>query len=202
MSCQLFQGGYYRSISNAAIMAFAAIGLFAAAGCMHVLKRLGKQPYQHLRKLWVHCSFAYVWIALMWMAHQWDRGRIRIGSNCIQNAVTACKGVEWLAKGVVQILPLLPQAEDIKLVHCKDDAINSDYQLRCLFAPYGNQCQFIKSHMREDNDPLGHHLGNEDLLPAVEFFSGNYSDVARFEWLHSIFFIIWDSGDQFLPRSQ
>ncbi|XP_056161153.1 uncharacterized protein LOC115676908 isoform X2 [Syzygium oleosum] len=47
----LVQGGYYRSISNAAIMAFAAIGLFAAAGCMHVLKRLGKQPYQHLRKL-------------------------------------------------------------------------------------------------------------------------------------------------------
>lgn len=47
----LVHGGYYRSVSNAAIMAFAAVGLFAAAGCMHVLKRLGKQPYQHLRKL-------------------------------------------------------------------------------------------------------------------------------------------------------
>lgn len=49
--------------------------------------------------------------------------------------------------------------------------------------------------MREDNDPLGHHLGNEDLLLAVESYAedfclANYFDVARFERLHSIYFIV------------
>lgn len=34
---------------------------------------------------------------------------------------------------------------------------------------YGKKIKLIiKSHMREDNDPLGHHLGNEDLSLAVE----------------------------------
>lgn len=45
------QGGYYRNIGNATIFAFAALGLFGAAGCMHVLKRWGKQPYQNGHKL-------------------------------------------------------------------------------------------------------------------------------------------------------
>ncbi|XP_078440338.1 uncharacterized protein LOC144710440 isoform X3 [Wolffia australiana] len=35
----LIQGGYYRNLSNAAILAMAAFGLFTAAGCVHVLKR-------------------------------------------------------------------------------------------------------------------------------------------------------------------
>lgn len=38
----------------------------------------------------------------------------------------------------------------------------------------GNQCLIIKSHMREDNDPLGHHLGNEDLLLAVESYAEDF----------------------------
>ncbi|KAM4117812.1 hypothetical protein ACB094_02G153900 [Castanea mollissima] len=46
----LIQGGYYRNIGNAAVMAFAALGLLSAAGSMHVLKRLGKQPYQNWHK--------------------------------------------------------------------------------------------------------------------------------------------------------
>ncbi|XP_022751221.1 molybdate-anion transporter-like isoform X2 [Durio zibethinus] len=47
----LMQRGYYRTIENATIIAFAALGLFVAAGCMHVLKRWGKQPYQNWHKL-------------------------------------------------------------------------------------------------------------------------------------------------------
>ncbi|XP_059457181.1 uncharacterized protein LOC132187045 isoform X2 [Corylus avellana] len=47
----MIQGGYYWNIGNAAIMAFAALGLLTAAGSMHVLKRLGKQPYQNWHKL-------------------------------------------------------------------------------------------------------------------------------------------------------
>ncbi|KAH9663879.1 Major facilitator superfamily domain-containing protein 5 [Citrus sinensis] len=43
--------GFYRNIENAAMVAFAALGLFIAAGCMHVLKRWGKQPYQNWHKL-------------------------------------------------------------------------------------------------------------------------------------------------------
>ncbi|XP_078440585.1 major facilitator superfamily protein [Wolffia australiana] len=35
----LIQGGYHRNLSNAAILAMAAFGLFTAAGCVHVLKR-------------------------------------------------------------------------------------------------------------------------------------------------------------------
>ncbi|XP_057960471.1 uncharacterized protein LOC131152677 isoform X2 [Malania oleifera] len=46
-----YQGGYFRNLGNATIMAFAALGLFAAAGCMHVLKQWGKQPYQYSHKL-------------------------------------------------------------------------------------------------------------------------------------------------------
>lgn len=47
----MVQGGYYGNIGNAAILAIAALGLFTAAGCMHVLKRWGKQPYQNGHKL-------------------------------------------------------------------------------------------------------------------------------------------------------
>ncbi|OMO56524.1 hypothetical protein CCACVL1_26485 [Corchorus capsularis] len=47
----LMQRGYYRAIENSTMIAFAAIGLFIAAGCMHVLKRCGKQPYQNWHKL-------------------------------------------------------------------------------------------------------------------------------------------------------
>ncbi|KAG6729036.1 hypothetical protein I3843_01G007500 [Carya illinoinensis] len=45
------QGVYHRNIGNAAIIAFAAMCLLTAAGGMHVLKRLGKQPYQNWHKL-------------------------------------------------------------------------------------------------------------------------------------------------------
>lgn len=47
----LMQRGYYRTIENSTMIAFAALGLFAAAGCMHVLKRCGKQPYQNWHNL-------------------------------------------------------------------------------------------------------------------------------------------------------
>lgn len=47
----LVQGKYYHNIGNSTIIAFAALGLFTAAGCMHVLKRWGKQPYQNWHKL-------------------------------------------------------------------------------------------------------------------------------------------------------
>ncbi|KAF5961067.1 hypothetical protein HYC85_002276 [Camellia sinensis] len=47
----LLQRGYYQSIENSTIMAFAALGLFSAAGCLHLLKRLGKQPHQTWHKL-------------------------------------------------------------------------------------------------------------------------------------------------------
>ncbi|PON66719.1 Molybdate-anion transporter [Parasponia andersonii] len=46
----LVQGGYYRNIENSTIMAIAALGMFTAAACMHVLKRWGKQPYQNWHK--------------------------------------------------------------------------------------------------------------------------------------------------------
>ncbi|XP_038723546.1 uncharacterized protein LOC120015269 isoform X2 [Tripterygium wilfordii] len=46
----LMQRGYHQSIENATMMAFAAIGLFTAAGCMYLLKRWGKQPYQNWHK--------------------------------------------------------------------------------------------------------------------------------------------------------
>ncbi|PRQ48140.1 putative molybdate-anion transporter, major facilitator superfamily domain-containing protein [Rosa chinensis] len=47
----LVQGKYHNNIGNSTIIAFAALGLFTAAGCMHVLKRWGKQPYQNWHKL-------------------------------------------------------------------------------------------------------------------------------------------------------
>ncbi|GMI68794.1 hypothetical protein like AT2G23093 [Hibiscus trionum] len=47
----LMQRGYYRTIENSTMIAFAAVGLFMAAGCMYVLKRCGKQPYQNRHKL-------------------------------------------------------------------------------------------------------------------------------------------------------
>ncbi|TYG95177.1 hypothetical protein ES288_A11G247600v1 [Gossypium darwinii] len=47
----LMQRGYYRTVENSEVIAFAAVGLFVAAGCMYVLKRLGKQPYQNWHKL-------------------------------------------------------------------------------------------------------------------------------------------------------
>ncbi|XP_022741427.1 molybdate-anion transporter-like isoform X2 [Durio zibethinus] len=47
----LMQRGYYITIENATMIAFAAVGLFMAAGCMYVLKRWGKQPYQNWHKL-------------------------------------------------------------------------------------------------------------------------------------------------------
>ncbi|TYH95115.1 hypothetical protein ES332_A12G084800v1 [Gossypium tomentosum] len=47
----LMQRGYYRTIENSTMIVFAAVGLFMAAGCMYVLKRCGKQPYQNWHKL-------------------------------------------------------------------------------------------------------------------------------------------------------
>ncbi|XP_020230348.1 uncharacterized protein LOC109811117 [Cajanus cajan] len=46
----LVQGGYYRNIGNGALMAFGVFGLLLAAGCMHALKQLGKQPYNNWHK--------------------------------------------------------------------------------------------------------------------------------------------------------
>lgn len=48
--CVLIQGGYYRNINNSTITALAALGLFLAAGCMYMLKHLGKQPHQSWHK--------------------------------------------------------------------------------------------------------------------------------------------------------
>ncbi|XP_021714421.1 molybdate-anion transporter-like [Chenopodium quinoa] len=48
--CVLIQGGYYRNANNSTITAFAALGLFLAAGCMYMLKHLGKQPHQSWHK--------------------------------------------------------------------------------------------------------------------------------------------------------
>ncbi|KAL5099183.1 hypothetical protein RYX36_003510 [Vicia faba] len=44
------QGGYYRNVGNAALMAFGVFGLLLAAGCMHALKQCGKQPYHNWHK--------------------------------------------------------------------------------------------------------------------------------------------------------
>ncbi|XP_027361386.1 uncharacterized protein LOC113869318 [Abrus precatorius] len=46
----LVQGGYYRNVDNAALMAFGVIGLLLGAGCMHALKQWGKQPYNNWHK--------------------------------------------------------------------------------------------------------------------------------------------------------
>ncbi|KAA8531597.1 hypothetical protein F0562_006306 [Nyssa sinensis] len=47
----LIQRGYYQNIGNSTIMAFAALGLFSAAGCMQLLKRWQKQLHQNHHKL-------------------------------------------------------------------------------------------------------------------------------------------------------
>lgn len=46
----LVQGGYYRNVGNAALMAFGVFGLLLAAGCMYALKQCGKQPYNNWHK--------------------------------------------------------------------------------------------------------------------------------------------------------
>ncbi|XP_024974526.1 molybdate-anion transporter [Cynara cardunculus var. scolymus] len=47
----LIQRGYNGSIANSTIIAFGAIGLLSAAGCMHLLKQSGKQsPHQNFHK--------------------------------------------------------------------------------------------------------------------------------------------------------
>ncbi|CAA7399621.1 unnamed protein product [Spirodela intermedia] len=45
------QGGYYRNLSNAWIVAFSALGLFIAAGFIQMLKRWRKHPHPNWRKL-------------------------------------------------------------------------------------------------------------------------------------------------------
>ncbi|CAK9144020.1 unnamed protein product [Ilex paraguariensis] len=47
----LVQGGYYRNIGNSTIIAVAALCLFSAAGCMHLLRQWGKQIHQNWLKL-------------------------------------------------------------------------------------------------------------------------------------------------------
>ncbi|KAM3286130.1 hypothetical protein P3S67_024929 [Capsicum chacoense] len=47
----LIQRGFYQNMENSTIIAMAAFGLFSAAGCMYMLKRLGKQPHQNWHKL-------------------------------------------------------------------------------------------------------------------------------------------------------
>ncbi|KAG8642687.1 molybdate-anion transporter [Manihot esculenta] len=47
----LMQRGYYQKLENSTVIALAALGLFIAAGCVHLLKRWGKQPYQNWHKL-------------------------------------------------------------------------------------------------------------------------------------------------------
>lgn len=43
--------GYYQFIGNSTVIAFAALGLFSAAGCMYTLKRWGKQLHQSKHNL-------------------------------------------------------------------------------------------------------------------------------------------------------
>ncbi|KAL3346370.1 hypothetical protein AABB24_025023 [Solanum stoloniferum] len=47
----LIQRGFYQNIENSTVIAMAALGLCSAAGCMYMLKRLGKQPHQNWHKL-------------------------------------------------------------------------------------------------------------------------------------------------------
>ncbi|CAI0405613.1 unnamed protein product [Linum tenue] len=47
----LVQRGYYQSIENSTMIALASVGLFTSAGCMHLLKQWGKQPYQNWHKM-------------------------------------------------------------------------------------------------------------------------------------------------------
>ncbi|EHA8592135.1 putative molybdate-anion transporter [Cocos nucifera] len=46
----LIQGGYHQNLANAMIMALAALGLLAAAGCIHLLTLWSKQPHPNWRK--------------------------------------------------------------------------------------------------------------------------------------------------------
>ncbi|XP_074301657.1 uncharacterized protein LOC141633070 isoform X2 [Silene latifolia] len=46
----LFQGGFYGGVNNSTRLFIVALGLFLAAGCMHMLKTLGKQPNQNWHK--------------------------------------------------------------------------------------------------------------------------------------------------------
>ncbi|XP_028796387.1 molybdate-anion transporter-like [Neltuma alba] len=50
MLLSLVEGGYYRNVGNAALMAFGVLGLLTSAGCMHALKQWGKQPYNNWHK--------------------------------------------------------------------------------------------------------------------------------------------------------
>lgn len=44
-------GGYYRSLSNAVIMALASMGLLISVGCIHLLRRWKKHPHQNWHEL-------------------------------------------------------------------------------------------------------------------------------------------------------
>lgn len=57
-SLLLLQGGYYRNVGNAALFAFGVFGLLLAAGCMHALKKWGKQPYNNWHKQWMYIPLA------------------------------------------------------------------------------------------------------------------------------------------------
>nr|XP_009780165.1 PREDICTED: molybdate-anion transporter-like isoform X2 [Nicotiana sylvestris] len=48
---RIWMRGCYLNIENLTMIAAAALGLFSAAGCMYMLKRLGKQPHQNWHKL-------------------------------------------------------------------------------------------------------------------------------------------------------
>lgn len=55
MRIVIWQRGYYGSIENSTIIAFGAIALFSAAGCMHLLKQSGKHsPHQNFHKQWLY----------------------------------------------------------------------------------------------------------------------------------------------------
>ncbi|CAN1269163.1 Poly(A)-specific ribonuclease PARN-like [Linum perenne] len=47
----LVQRGYYQRFENSTMLSLASIGLFVSAGCMHLLKQWGKQPYQNWHKM-------------------------------------------------------------------------------------------------------------------------------------------------------
>ncbi|CAN8283969.1 unnamed protein product [Cochlearia groenlandica] len=47
----LIQRGYYHKIENSTMIAFGAVSLFAASGCIYLLRRWGKSPHQDWHKL-------------------------------------------------------------------------------------------------------------------------------------------------------
>ncbi|CAI9763359.1 unnamed protein product [Fraxinus pennsylvanica] len=53
----LLQGGYYKRFWNSTIITFAALGLFSAACCMHILKKWGKQLHQNRRNFQLHLGY-------------------------------------------------------------------------------------------------------------------------------------------------